>query len=120
MSEHDHEPARAELPRSFMSALLGIAGIVIATGIIATVSLYAQVQTISESLRATQQAEEHTAQALAKHLDHAVDKDDYLRDKQHTDSALGQMATKDDVRALQDMILDLMGGGGAAKYRKIH
>jgi hypothetical protein len=89
----------------------------ITTGIIATVSLYGNERSLTQSVAQLQAAQQATQTTLTRHLDNAVDKNDYLRDKAHTDAMIEQMATKEDLRLLREMILQVMGSRGD-KYRK--
>ncbi len=103
----------SSLSGSVQSAIIGLLATLIATGIISTVSLYTRVATLTEDVQRTE------AQ-LQKHLEHAVDKDDYLRRDNEIRNAINSMATKDDLRELRDVLLDKIdghGGRGASNLR---
>jgi hypothetical protein len=84
------------------TAFIGLGATLIATGLVSTISLYTRVATLTDDLTRTEQL-------LNKHLDHAVDRDDYLRRDSQIQKAIDAMATKEDLRLLRAMILDLSG-----------
>ena len=77
-------------------------------------TLYTRVSTLTDDVQRTEAA-------LAKHLDHAVDRDDYLRRDSQIQKALDQMATRDDLRQLRITILQIVSAKDpqavAGKYR---
>jgi hypothetical protein len=118
----DIMPTRRQAPKvtgggyniggAIATAIIGMLATLIGTGIVSTIILYSHVATLTE-------AEMRTEQQLQRTLDHAVDKDDYLRRDTQIQRAMDNMATKDDIRTLRSMILDILSGNPRAeKYRE--
>ena len=96
------------------TALIGLMATLIGTGLVSMITLYTRVSTLTDDVQRTEAT-------LAKHLDHSVDRDDYLRRDSQIQKALDQMATKDDLRQLRITILELVSAkdpqAAAGKYR---
>jgi hypothetical protein len=96
------------------TAIIGLMATLIGTGLVSMITLYTRVSTLTDDVVRTEQT-------LAKHLDHSVDRDDYLRRDTQIQKALDQMATKEDLRQLRITILEMMSSkdpqAAAEKYR---
>lgn len=102
------------LSTAIATTLIGLLGTLIATGIVSMISLYSRVSTLTEDVHRTEAA-------LARHLDHSVDRDEWLRRDQQVQKAIDNMATKDDLKQLRMLILDIVSDSNpraaATRYR---
>jgi CHASE1-domain containing sensor protein len=110
-------PARVRSERFNLSNTVGVAIIgllvsLVGTGIASMISLYARQATLTEQVT-------NVASTLAKHLDHSVDRDEYLRRDAEIQKAIEKMATKDELRdvtqTLRDIQTTLQAGTPAAR-----
>jgi hypothetical protein len=100
------------LSGAITTSLIGLGATLVATGLVSTISLYTRVAQLTDDVTRTEQL-------LSKHLDHSVDRDEYLRRDTQIQKAIDAMATKDDLRQLRLMILDLCSDSKKADtYRK--
>ena len=77
--------------------IIGLLMSLVGTGIVSTISLY--------TTQAALTAQVHqTSEQLARHLDHAVDKDDYLRRDKEIQAAIEKMASKEELRAVKESL----------------
>lgn len=83
-----------DLPRSIGTAIIGLLVSLIGTGIVSMISLYTRQAALTEQVG-------QTSSALAKHLDHAVDRDEYLRRDAEIQRAIEKMATKEELQDLK-------------------
>lgn len=84
------------------TTVIGLLATLITTGILSMVTLYARVGTLTDNVQRIETT-------LARHLDHAVDRDEYLRRDAQIQKAIDSMATKDDLRQLRETIMELVG-----------
>src|SRR5256885_2148707 len=90
----------ALLSRPLASAIIGLLCSLIATGIVSMVSLYSHVETLTEDVRRTEVA-------LGRHLEHSVDRDEWLRRDAQVQRSIDAMATKDDLVQLRAYLGEL-------------
>ena len=88
---------RFNFGRVLGTALISLLTALIGTGLVSMVTLYARVSTITDSVARTQ------AQ-LDKQVEHAVDREEYLRRDRETQRALERMATKDELREVNETL----------------
>jgi hypothetical protein len=102
------------VPSAIGTAIIGLTATLIGTGLVSMITLYTRVSTLTDDVQRTEAA-------LARHLDHSVDRDEYLRRDQQVQKALDNMATRDDLRQLRIMILEIVGSkdpaSAAEKYK---
>jgi hypothetical protein len=91
------QPERFNLANSIGVMIIGLLVSLMGTGIVAMISLYARQAALTEQVR-------ETSESVAKHLDHSVDKDDYVRRDNEIRRAMEKMATKDEVNELRHSI----------------
>jgi hypothetical protein len=77
--------------------LIGLLLSLIGTGIVSMISLYTNQAALTQQVKAT-------SEAIQRHLDHSVDKDDYIRRDKEIQGAIDKMATKDELRDLRQSL----------------
>jgi hypothetical protein len=88
---------RFNLPNSLGVAIIGLLVSLIGTGIVSMISLYTRQATLTEQVNAT-------SLQLNKHLDHSVDRDEYIRRDSEIQHAIEKMASKEELRELRRSI----------------
>ena len=88
---------RFNIGRALGTALISLLTALIGTGLVSMVTLYARVSTITDSVARTQTQ-------LDKQVEHAVDREEYLRRDREIQRALERMATKDELRDVNDTL----------------
>jgi HEAT repeat protein len=83
------------LANSVGVAIIGLLVSLVGTGVVSMIALYTRQATLTEQVTAT-------SAALAKHLDHSVDRDEYLRRDAAIQRTIDNMATKEELRDLRN------------------
>ena len=91
------QPRLYDLSGKLATALIGMLGTLICTGVISMITIYARVTTLTDTVQAMQQQ-------VQRSIDHTVDRDEYLRRDTQVQSALDRTATKDELRVLQHQL----------------
>jgi len=108
------KPENSWLSTAIATMLIGLLGTLLASSIVSMISLYARVSTLTEDVHRTEAV-------LARHLDHSVDRDEWLRRDQQVQKAIDNMATKEDLKQLRLLILEIVSDANpraaANKYR---
>ena len=89
-------------PGSLGTAIIGLLATLVTTGIISMCTLYTRVATLTDDVGRIETS-------LARHLDHSVDRDEWLRRDAAIQRAIDSMATKEDLKDLRNMIQDALG-----------
>ena len=84
------------------TAIIGLLATLVTTGIISMCTLYTRVATLTDDVGRIETS-------LARHLDHSVDRDEWLRRDAAIQRAIDSMATKEDVKELREMIQNALG-----------
>jgi predicted PurR-regulated permease PerM len=88
---------RFNLTNAVGVAIVGLLVSLIGTGIVSMIVLHTQVATLTE-------AETRTEQQLSRHLDHAVDRENYEKRDASIQNQLNNKATKDEVNELREQV----------------
>lgn len=78
-------------------AIISLLATMIGTGVVSMISLHTSQATLTEQVKAT-------SEALAKHLDHSVNRDEYLRRDKEIQSAIESMATKEELHYVRQSL----------------
>lgn len=89
--------ASVDLSQRVVTTLISMIGTLIVTGLIAMISLYTRVATLTDNVQIVQQQ-------VQRSIDHSVDRDEYLRRDTQVQAALDRMATKDELKVLQHQL----------------
>lgn len=79
------------------TALISLLTALIGTGVVSMINLYARVATVTDSVARTQIQ-------LDRQVEHSVDREEYLRRDREIQRAIERMATKDEVRDVNDTL----------------
>ncbi len=88
---------RFHFGRTLGTALISLMTALIGTGVVSMINLYAHVGAIADSVARTQVQ-------LDKQIEHSVDREEYLRRDREIQHALERMATKDELRDVNDTL----------------
>ena len=88
---------RFHFGRILGTALISLLTALIGTGVVSMINLYAHVGAIADSVARTQVQ-------LDKQIEHSVDREEYLRRDREIQHALERMATKDELRDVNDTL----------------
>jgi hypothetical protein len=88
---------RFNFGRALGTAQISLLTALIGTGVVSMVTLYARVSTITDSVVRKQTQ-------LDKQVEHAVDREEYLRRDREVQRALERMATKDELRDVNETL----------------
>jgi hypothetical protein len=89
--------SRFHFGRTLGTALISLLTALIGTGVVSMINLYARVGAIADSVARTQTQ-------LDRQVEHSVDREEYLRRDREIQHALELMATKDELRDVNDTL----------------